>query len=64
MLSNTLFEQLCEINNVLRMSVTAYVADGIARLSISQKNEAEDVVTKGFNELEPALEWAKEKRTS
>ncbi|NHN64341.1 hypothetical protein G9463_13695 [Haloarcula sp. JP-Z28] len=43
---------------------TAYVADGIARLSISQKNEAEDVVTKGFNELEPALEWAKEKRTS
>jgi protein-disulfide isomerase-like protein with CxxC motif len=43
---------------------TAYVADGIARLSISQKNEAEDVVTKGFNEFEPALEWAKEKRTS
>ena len=39
---------------------TAYVADGIARLSISQKNEAASVVTKGFSELEPALEWAKE----
>ncbi|WP_252718757.1 hypothetical protein, partial [Haloarcula sp. CBA1122] len=43
---------------------TAYVADGIARLSISQKNEADNVLTKGFKEFEPALEWAKEKQNS
>jgi hypothetical protein len=43
---------------------TAYVADGIARLSISQKNEADSVFTKGFSEFEPALEWAKEKQNS
>jgi hypothetical protein len=36
----------------------------LLRLSISQKNEAEDVVTKGFSELEPALEWAKEEQTA
>lgn len=43
---------------------TAYVADGIARLSISQKNEADNVLTNGFKQFEPALEWAKEKQNS
>jgi len=39
---------------------TAYVADGLSRLAISGKNEAEGMKAKGFNEMEPAIEWARE----
>lgn len=39
---------------------TAYVAEGLGRLAISNKNEAEGTETKGFDSREPALEWARE----
>lgn len=37
---------------------TAYVADGIARLAIANKNEAEGMEAKGFTDVEAAVEWA------
>lgn len=37
---------------------TAYVADGIARLAIANKNEAEGMEAKGFTDRETAIEWA------
>lgn len=37
---------------------TAYVSDGIAKMAISSKNEAEGMESKGFTDREQALSWA------
>lgn len=38
------------------INATAYVADGMSRLAISQKNQA-DIATKGFKDLDSAVDW-------
>jgi hypothetical protein len=37
---------------------TAYVSDGIAKMAISSKNEAEGMESKGFTDREQAVSWA------
>lgn len=39
---------------------TAYVADGIARLAVANKNEAEGMEAKAFTKQTAAVEWAGE----
>ncbi|RXK50258.1 hypothetical protein [Halorientalis pallida] len=39
---------------------TAYVAPGIARLAIANKNEAREMDAKGFTDVDTAVEWASE----
>jgi hypothetical protein len=39
---------------------TAYVTEGLARMAIAQKNDAEGHAAKGFTDLEEGLAWAKE----
>jgi hypothetical protein len=41
------------------IDATAYVADGLGRLAISNKNEAEGMDTKGFKDRDSALDWAR-----
>jgi hypothetical protein len=48
---------LAEETNIER---TAYVADGLARMAVAQKNEADNHTSKGFTNLEEAVEWASE----
>ncbi|MFB6194040.1 MAG: hypothetical protein ABEI75_03150 [Halobaculum sp.] len=36
----------------------AYVADGLARLALSNKNEANGASTRGFEDRDDALSWA------
>jgi hypothetical protein len=51
-------EQWTALGEATNIDAVAYVADGIGRLAISNKNEAEDVETKGFKDRESALNWA------
>ncbi|WP_336327813.1 hypothetical protein [Halovenus sp. HT40] len=53
-------EQWTALGEETGLDATAYVADGIGRLAISNKNEAEGMETKGFKDREAALEWASE----
>jgi hypothetical protein len=41
-----------------QIDATAYVSEGMARLAISQKNEA-DIETKGFKTIDSAVDWLK-----
>lgn len=52
---NERWTQLAEATGI---DATAYVADGVARFAISQKNEADGIETRGFEELDAAVEWA------
>lgn len=52
-------QQWTQLGEATGIAATAYVADGIGRLAISNKNEAEGMETKGFKDREEAIEWAK-----
>lgn len=49
-----------ELGEKTGIDATAYVAEGLGRLAISNKNEAEGMDTKGFSDYESAKEWAEE----
>jgi len=51
-------EQWTHLAEATGIDATAYVADGVARLAISQKNEAEGTETRGFEDVDAAVEWA------
>ncbi|MFB9813813.1 hypothetical protein [Haloarcula sebkhae] len=51
-----------EVSEESGVKTTAYVADGLSRLAISQNNEAKSVTTKGFEDFDDALEWAQEQQ--
>lgn len=53
-------DQWTELGEATEIDATAYVADGLSRLAISQKNEAEGMETRGFEDLDEGLEWAKQ----
>ncbi len=52
---NTEWTALAEETGISR---TAYVSDGIAKMAISSKNEAEGMESKGFTDREQAVSWA------
>ncbi|SEO99719.1 hypothetical protein SAMN05216388_102633 [Halorientalis persicus] len=59
--SNTLEhveQEWTELANETGIARTAYVADGLARMAIAQRNQAEECETKGFSEFDEGLEWA------
>jgi len=51
-------DQWTELGEATNMERTDYVADGIARLAIANKNEAEGMEARGFEELDDAVDWA------
>ena len=51
-------EEWTRLGEETGIDATAYVADGITRLAISNKNEAEGMEAKGFESRESAIEWA------
>jgi hypothetical protein len=51
-------DQWTELGEATGMERTGYVADGIARLAIANKNEAEGMDARGFEEVDDAVEWA------
>jgi hypothetical protein len=53
-------EEWTELAEETGIDATAYVADGLSRLAISNKNEAEGMETKGFESRDRALEWTRE----
>lgn len=57
---NHVNEQWTALGEATGIDATAYVADGLSRLAISNKNEAEGMETKGFKDREKAIEWAKQ----
>lgn len=57
-------ENWTEVSEESGVETTAYVADGLSRLAISQNNEAGSVTTKGFEDFDAALEWAQEHQNS
>jgi hypothetical protein len=57
---NHVNEQWTALGEATGIDATAYVADGLGRLAISNKNEADGMETKGFKEREKAIEWAKQ----
>ncbi len=50
-------DQWTELAETTGIEATAYVSDGLAKLAISQKNEA-DIDTAGFSDPDEAVEWA------
>ncbi len=53
-------EQWTALAEATGIDATAYVADGIGGLAVSNKNEADGVATDGFTDRESAVEWAKQ----
>lgn len=51
-------EQWTQLAEVTELDAVAYVADGVARFAISQKNEADGIETRGFEDPDAAVEWA------
>lgn len=57
---NHVNEQWTALGEMTGIDATAYVADGLGRLAISNKNEAEGMETQGFKERQKAVEWAQQ----
>jgi hypothetical protein len=53
-------EEWTKLGEVTEVERIAYVTDGLARMAIAQKNEADGLTAKGFEDLEEGLEWAKQ----
>lgn len=50
-------EQWTELAESTGIDATAYVSDGLVKLAVSQKNQA-DIDTAGFNDVDEAVKWA------
>lgn len=50
-------EEWTRIGEETCIEATAYVADGIAKLAVANKNES-DIEKKGFRTIDDAVEWA------
>jgi LDH2 family malate/lactate/ureidoglycolate dehydrogenase len=53
-------EQWTALGEETGIGRTAYVAPGIARLAIANKNEAREMDAKGFTDVDAAVDWAGE----
>ncbi len=49
--------QWTELAEETGIAATAYVSDGLAKLAVSQKNQA-DIDTAGFGDVDEAVKWA------
>jgi hypothetical protein len=52
-------QEWTKLANDIGIARTAYVADGLARMAIAQRNQAKECEIKGFSDFEEGLEWAR-----